>query len=35
MKDDSVELRHRIIFHKGNAVDAKIAEAYTAYVEGN
>lgn len=30
-KDENVELRHRIIFHKGNNVDAKIAEAFKAY----
>ena len=30
-KDDTVQLRHRIIFHKGDSVDAKIADAYREY----
>ena len=30
-KGEEIVLRHRIIFHKGGAVEAKIAEAWKEY----
>ena len=30
-KGESIVLRHRVIFHKGDHETAKIAEAYKAY----